>query len=141
MEIEKQKAVAEREALLNRMFEIEKQQLVSRLQEEERSKYLRELKHVQLYYDNQFTVLIDTLGRQMREQEDIHKATIENIHEIWEKKLEEEVEITVKRLTEEFFNKIAQQEHILVEIFHKQLEYLIKILLNPIFNLKKLQGS
>ncbi|KAH0809511.1 hypothetical protein GEV33_013280 [Tenebrio molitor] len=121
MRIEKEKAVQEREDYLLKMFEVQKDKLVAEAREEEQSRYAQEMDEMRLYFENKISQLLWECYEQVQQLEEQMQIEIDSLNVLWQARLEEEIQDTVEKITEEFLEKLRLQEQVLVSIFTKQI--------------------
>jgi hypothetical protein len=124
MRIEKEKAVQEREDYLLKMFEVQKDKLVAEAREEEQSRYAQEMDEMRLYFENKISQLLWECYEQVQQLEEQMQIEIDSLNLLWQARLEEEIQDTVEKITEEFLEKLRLQEQVLVSIFTKQIKAL-----------------
>jgi 5'-deoxynucleotidase YfbR-like HD superfamily hydrolase len=122
MRIEKEKAVQEREDYLLKMFEVQKDKLVAEAREEEQSRYAQEMDEMRLYFENKISQLLWECYEQVQQLEEQMQIEIDSLNVLWQARLEEEIQDTVEKITEEFLEKLRLQEQVLVSIFTKQIK-------------------
>jgi 5'-deoxynucleotidase YfbR-like HD superfamily hydrolase len=122
MRIEKEKAVQEREDYLLKMFEVQKDKLVAEAREEEQSRYAQEMDEMRLYFENKISQLLWECYEQVQQLEEQMQIEIDSLNLLWQARLEEEIQDTVEKITEEFLEKLRLQEQVLVSIFTKQIK-------------------
>ncbi|RZC32927.1 golgin subfamily A member 4-like [Asbolus verrucosus] len=124
MRIEKEEALKEREEYLNRLFELEKDRLLTEALEGEQLKHVQQLDEMRIYFENKINELIWECYAQVTQLEEHLQIEIDSLNILWQEKLDEEINNTVARITEEFLEKLRLQEQVLVKIFTKQIHTL-----------------
>lgn len=123
MRLEKEKALQEREAYLTKMFEAKKLEITEEIRLEEKRKYEKQMEELRNYFENKICELLCECYEQVKALEEQMQIEIDSLNVLWQEKLEQEIQETVSRITQEFLEKLGLQEQLLVSIFTKQIKY------------------
>ncbi|KYB25659.1 hypothetical protein TcasGA2_TC034853 [Tribolium castaneum] len=122
--MEKENAIREREICLGKIFEVEKARAIEEALQGEGRKYAKEMDAMRNVFENKISQLLWECFDQIKTLEEQLQVEIDSLNVIWQSHLDAQIQETIDRITEEFLEKMRQQEMILVGIYTKKIRQL-----------------
>ncbi|XP_044272256.1 uncharacterized protein LOC123016092 isoform X2 [Tribolium madens] len=122
--MEKEKAIKEREICLGKIFEVEKARAIKEALQAEERKFAKRMDEMRTVFENKISQLLWECFDQIKTLEEQLQVEIGSLNVIWQAHLDAQIKETIDRITEEFLEKMRQQEMLLVNIYTKKIREL-----------------
>lgn len=105
-----------------KLFELEKDLIIEEVEIKIKMSLAEETKQMKYDYEHQIRSLLWQCGIQVEELENEMKTKISTTNSRWQQLLDDQIQTTTKRITEEFLIQLGHQEETLAECFNAKIK-------------------